>query len=382
MTAARAMAIAAPARAPLDELLRLVEHAKAPTMLLSQWHERVGRELTELLVRAGVLVPRARADWYPCGGPWGDGCPRRVVENHGCASHPLVAVCGRDNGSCLEVPLRPEDLAVLTLSLDGLVRLLRKVLGVGGAVERDEAGFPDARRIGECGGRAVYLALSPAMPGFEAWLGARGDALVLVPFGGGLTAAIRERFGAGQRVEVVCLRDVLRVGGGALLGELPAPLLVVREPAREPYGVAAVVCVVVDQDGTRPLTAAEYHALVARAGELDLFIDTTVTVEGGAHRALRRDDAGVVEEAALTKHEAAALVELITTRKALRAGDFSTVSANAVDKIVERARRKVDVSLGRYEWRAIHTLRADTPEAKRWQFNPPARLRWAALLPG
>jgi hypothetical protein len=122
-------------------------------------------------------------------------------------------------------------------------------------------------------------------------------------------------------------------------------------------------------------------ALVARAAELDLFIDTTITVDGGGHRGVRRDDRGVAEEAALTKHEAAALVELISTRKALRAGDFASVGVNAIDKVVERARSKVDVKQGRYKWRAIHTLAADTPEAKRWQFNPPSEMRFAITFP-
>ena len=369
-------------REPLHELLRLVEQAKSPTMLVSQWRARIGGELTPLLVRLGVLVEREPTPSHPCGGPWGDGCPRRVVENHGCTSHPFVAVCGRDDGSCPEVLLRAEDREVLALSIDGLVRVLRRTLGIGGTIERDEAGFPDARRIGERGGRAVFLALSPAFPGFDAWLAARGDALVLAPFGLGLPTSVRDRFGAGQRVELVLLPDVLRLeDGGAIVGALPEALLSLREPGGPPYAVRSPMCVVVDQDGRRPLTAEEYMALVARAAELDLFIDMTITVDGGGHRGVRRDDRGVAEETALTKHEAAALVELISTRKALRAGDFASVGVNAIDKVVERARSKVDVKQGRYKWRAIHTLAADTPEAKRWQFNPPEAMRFAVVRP-
>jgi hypothetical protein len=78
-------------------------------------------------------------------------------------------------------------------------------------------------------------------------------------------------------------------------------------------------------------------------------------------------------------HEAAALVELVRTRRALREGDFATVAVNAVAKVVERGRRKVDVQLGRYEWRAFHTLRADTPEGKRGQFNPMGGARFAVV---
>jgi hypothetical protein len=367
-------------RRPLDELLRLVEQAKAPTLLASQWRERIGDEATALLVRLGVLVEKQATSTHPCGGPWGDGCPRRVVTNHGCASHPFVAVCGRDDGSCPEVLLRAEDRETLQLSVDGLVRVLRRALGVGGAVEQGDAGFPDARRIGDRAGRAVFLALSPAFPGFEAWAAARGDALVIVPFGLGLATAARDRFGVGQRVELVLLREVLRLeDDGAIVGALPEAFLSLREPAGPPYVPRSVICIVVDHDGRRALTAEEYMALVARAAELDLFIDTTITVDGGGHRGARRDDRGASEETVLSKHEAAALVELISTRRALRAGDFASIGVNAVDKVIERARSKVDVKEGRYKWRAIHTLAADTREAKRWQFNPPSALRFAVV---
>jgi hypothetical protein len=277
----------APCR-PLDQLLRLVEQAKEPTLLASQWRERIGAEVTALLVRLGVLVEKQATPTYPCGGPWGDGCPRRVVTNHGRASHPFVAVCGRDDGSCPEVLLRAEDRETLQLSVDGLVRVLRRTLGVGGAVEQGDAGFPDARRIGDRAGRAVFLALSPAFPGFEAWAAARGDALVIVPFGLGLATAARDRFGVGQRVELVLLRDVLRLEADAIVGALPEPLLSLREPAGQPYGARSPMCVIIDQDGRRALTAEEYMALVARAAELDLFIDTTITVDGGGHRGVRR----------------------------------------------------------------------------------------------
>jgi hypothetical protein len=371
--------IAREQRAPLDELLRLIEQARSPTMLASQWRERVGVEVTPLLVRLGVLVEKEPPPSHPCGGPWGDGCPRRVVENHGCTSHPFVAVCGRGDGSCPEILLGAEDRETLALSVDGVVRVVRRALGIGGEIERDDAGFPDARRIGERGGRAVFLVLSPAFAGFEAWLAARGDALVLVPFGVGLATAVRDRFGVGQRVELVLLRDVLRLESGVIVGALPDPVLALREPPGVPYGSRSPTCFVIDNDGRRALDAAQYRALVARARELDLFLDTTVTVDGGAHRGVRRDDAGGVEEAALTKHEAAAIVELISARKALRAGDFATVAVNAVDKVVERARSKIDVKQGRYKWRAIHTLAADTPTAKRWQFNPPSEMRFAIV---
>lgn len=366
--------------AALDGFFHLLDQAKEPTFHRRDWIARVGEPITGALLRAGVLVARAQAEWYPCGGPWGDGCPRRVVENHGCREHPFVAVCGRDDGSCLEVLLRPGDREVLAASVDGLTRQLRRALRAGGAADTEDAGFPGARRIGERDGRAVYLALAPHWPAFEAWLAVRGEAVVLVPSLATLPAAVRERFREGA-VSLVGLGDALRLADDGLVGAMPERLLVVRDSASAKYGAKPpTVCVVVDNDGERALTRAEYEALVAGAAMLDLFIDTTVTAAGGGHPAASRVAKDKVRRATLTVHEAAALVELVRTRRALREGDFAGVTVNAVAKVVERGRRKVDVQLGRYEWRAFHTLRADTPEGKRWQFNPPDNLRHAVVI--
>lgn len=355
----------------LEGFFSLLDQAKAPTFHRRDWIARLGEPATKALVRTGVLVARAQAHWYPCGGPWGDGCPRRVVENHGSREHPFVAVCGRDDGSCLEVLLRADEREVLAASVDGLTRQLRRVLHAGGAADAEDAGFPGARRIGERDGRAVYLALAPHWPEFEAWLAARGEAIVLVPSVATLPPAVRERFRDGA-VVVVSLGEALCPGDDGLVGALPERLLVVRDSARATYGASPpTVCTVIDNGGERTVTRPEYEALVAGAPKLDLFIDTTVTAAGGGHPASSRDEKGKLRRDTLTVHEAAALVELVRTRRALREGDFATVSVNAVAKVVERGRRKVDVQLGRYEWRAFHTLRADTPEGKRWQFNPP-----------
>ena len=359
--------------ASLDGLFQVLARGRAPTLLRSEWVARLGGGTTDALVRAGVLVARAPADWHPCGGASGDGCFRRVVASNG--GDGCVAVCGRENGGCLDVVLRAEDREVLALAFDGLVRQVRRALGLVGAIDTSDAGFPSARRVGERLGRSVYVALAPHWPGFDAWLAARGDAQVLVPSLAALPAATRERYRGGSPVEVVALAEVLRLGPSGLVGALPEPGVTVRDSGgvAAAYGTtvaSAPMCVVIDNEGERALTRPEYEALVARAAELDLFIDMTVTAEGGGHPAWSRDEAGKSRRETLTIHEAASLAELVRTRRALRERDFKTVSVNAIAKVVERARKKVDVQLGRYEWRAFHTLRGETPEAKRWQFNP------------
>ena len=242
-----------------------------------------------------------------------------------------------------------------------------------------DAGFPEVTAIGQLGERPVFFARQPGLPGFAAWLQSLPTALVLVPTARSLPAGLTLRFSPGNAVELRPLDTELHLDGYAFVAAAAGPLLTFKDSMRASYEVAGAVCEVVDQDGRRSLSAAGYVALVADTSQFDLFLDTTVAVEGGGHRGSRRLPDGTVEEVVLTKHEAAAIIELVTTGRALRAGDFKTVTVNAVDKVVERARRKLDVRLGRYEWRAIHTLAGATPEAKRWQFRGAGVGRWAVV---
>jgi hypothetical protein len=188
---------------------------------------------------------------------------------------------------------------------------------------------------------------------------------------------------AGQRTELVVLGEVLELVDGSLVVKVPPsgnwtvnevaiPSYVLHEPA---------VCVVHDNAGRQELTARQYQELVAGVEGYDLFVDMTVTVEGGGCRGVRRNADGDYEDVVLTKHEAAAVVELATTQRALRAGEFKAVTVNDVARLIERARKKLDVRVSRYEWRAIHTLTGDVPEAKRWHFRPGEGVRWGITLP-
>jgi hypothetical protein len=49
-------------------------------------------------------------------------------------------------------------------------------------------------------------------------------------------------------------------------------------------------------------------------------------------------------------------------------------------KIVDAARRAVDVKLSRYGWRSFHTLAGESTEQKRYVFRPPATLRYACVM--
>lgn len=363
----------------LSPLLRLLEAPAPPRLPAHTWTERLGGDLVARLTRGGLLVDAGTATHLPC--RRGGDCARRVVPNPLSAAHPLVAVCARDDGEgCDPEPVTPAEAQLLAVSMDGLVRQVRRAFGIGGVVDAADAGFPDVLGVGLLGDCRVLLALQPGLPGFEAWLESLGKALVLVPTGRAACPALVRRHGAGSAVELRALDVALHVDGRHLA--VANPPLVVREEIRLAYGDEPSVCELIDQDGRRPLTTRGYAELLAERDAFDLFLDTTATVEGGAHPGSRRLEDGSVEQVALTRHEAAALLELITTGRSLRAGDFKSVTVNAVDKVVERARRKLDVRRGRYEWRAIHTLPGATPEAKRWRFEPSGLRSWAVLTPG
>src|SRR5690606_42151746 len=110
------------------------------------------------------------------------------------------------------------------------------------------------------------------------------------------------------------------------------------------------------------------------------FLDATRKAGGSRYRGGRLDGDTFHEEF-LTHNEAQAIIELVRTGRPLRAGEFDSLNLNNMDRLVERARKKLDVRLGRYAWRAIHTLTGDSPEANRWQFRPDQLTRWAVLAP-
>jgi hypothetical protein len=305
-----------------------------------------------------------------------------------------LAVCGHDEEGCLDEELEGRDLELLAAAGQGLAAWLRTALGATGTALRlpRHPGVHGLGRIrrGDEDRDAILVtgATASQLEQFVGDLSRTGSRwLVLLPNWGAVHGELRLHAGGGL-VHLAALETMFHLEAGqltmrtdALYPTTPAPLpLLVSEPPLTPPAAPAV-CVVHDHDGRRELTVAGYQALVARAGDFDLFIDTTVTAERGGHRALRRDLQARSEETSLTRHEAAVLVELITTRRAMRSGDFPSVEVNALAKVIERARRKVDVSLGRYAWRAIHTIASGLPEAKRWQFNPPEALCFALIVP-
>jgi hypothetical protein len=288
-------------------------------------------------------------------------------------------VCSKRRCKRKPIALTISDVGLLGLSRDALIHRLRQALGVSGPIDEGDAGFPETRLIGRLANREVYLALAPGIPGFEAWLAARRRAYVLVPVGKWLSSTTKDRFGAGNATELIILDETLDLVDGAFVVKRP---IASEYPPRE-SGVRCIlapepsVCIVHDCGGRRELMAAQYRELLENVDHYDLFLDMTTVTTGGGYRGRRRDLDGVATEVVLTRNEAAVVVELAAAGRALRPGEFKSVTANHVDKLVERARRKIDVPLGRYQWRAIHTMKGSVPEAKAYQFRAGPSVSWS-----
>ena len=372
-------------------LMRLIQRGPDLTMHARQLSKEIGDGTFDVLMKNGVLERDDPADWYPCPGPEGDGCPMRVIENPGHPTHSHIAVCGCSPSQCQDVHLNEEDLEQVTISFAGYVRTLRALFKVDGDFDLKNEAFPGVRSLGESawGGvrREAFLATDPSGQSFPSFLALRrkeprAGSLVLAPSRRWMKYRALDQQGPSDPVKIVILEDTLAISNGEIVINAPAAQAnSIKELSSQYRSPPAPFCTLIDQDGERTLTEPECRALQARAADFDLFIDLMTPVDAGRYRAGRRDAEGFFEEKPLTANQAAVLVELISKRKPLRADELKSVDLVQPAKRLEEARKLIDINLSRYNWRSIKTLRGDTPEAKRFFFDPPEGLRFAVLGP-
>ncbi|HEU4406812.1 MAG TPA: hypothetical protein VFS43_16210 [Polyangiaceae bacterium] len=363
----------------------LLQRADAPAVLEGEARSAWGDAAVDALLRAGV-VRRDAADWHPCGGPHGFGCPRRVRENPGDAKRPLLAVCGQRAPACGPVPLARGEASQLLASLPDLGRAVGRLLGLEGELAPCDASMPHTlqlgRRRGE-GGAAGDVLLTRAAwePGFGGLLAERAahprPSLVLAPTAAHVRSDLVARYAAPGRVQLAFLEDILTARGGELaLSEGGRALL---EPAAR-----ASLCRALTDRGERALDRAAYDAFLRDEAHAFDFVLDAVDVSRGRHAtAWRRDERGGLERVELTRHEAEALAELVERAAVTRAGELACLRAAGVHdavRVVERARQKVDVRVARYAWRAFATIGGRGDE-RAYHFAPPPGFRYACLLP-
>jgi hypothetical protein len=368
----------------MDAFLRALQGGQLPAGNRRELDARFGAQVTDDLIAAGLLVPGPRAAHYPCP-RLGSACPRDVIENVGDPAFPFVAVPPGPEHCCDAVRLTAEDVATWTTSRQRLVARVAELFRVRGPANLRDEVFPCAHRLGRA-----------------AWLGQERDVLLCTNLNGAAPTAFllarkaqrqptlvlahaRTRFTspdvdahfASGEVVVVFLEDEIELVAGQVQRR---QMLIAREPVAT-YGAPAF-CVLVDPEGAREIDEAAYRRVLASAeAELDLLLDLTTTVSAGRHPTGRRED-GAFITGSVTPQQGAAYAELMERQQAVRAAEVRALNGvNHPEKLIEAARRELDVKLSRYEWRSTELLRGDTPEAKRYWFRPPEGLRWALLRP-
>ncbi|MBI2388658.1 MAG: hypothetical protein HYV09_03490 [Deltaproteobacteria bacterium] len=281
------------------------------------WQEKLGPELVTILRRARVLHDAGLASSYECGGAHCGERRRIVPSDDGVPGKPYLALCAMDGG-CLDLELSEDELRLSTLSFAGAIDLLRGALrieGVGAAAHI----APDVFLLGvtERGGLRTdaFLALNPDLESFPHFLTARGTAqrasVVFTNTTRWLPQPLVDLHGPGRRVEIALLEDILALRDGAVVA---TDVMAARVPAaaRSPE---PPVCVRLDVDGERALSAEEHERMLERAPlDLDFFLDFSVQHHLTAKKTVYiggRRRAGAYERIEMRASEAAVAAELI-----------------------------------------------------------------------
>ncbi len=144
--------------------------------------------------------------------------------------------------------------------------------------------------------------------------------------------------------------------------------------------VDGAYCHVITREGTRAANKAQYEKLVNASDEYDMFID------GMTRRASCRDGEKKVRTERLTPKELGILSDFIQVGKPMRPYDSKTgnscASSSSAYRLFEGARRKVDIKLGRYAYRAfrLHKNPRDR-KLNAHEFAPPEDLAYCLILP-
>ena len=220
------------------------------------------------------------------------------------------------------------------------------------------------RRAGKVVAAVYALMLVPreattTLPAFKSSI--RCDELIVIaPFTGALDKTITDTL-ANQGIRVVAIDDMF----GRLTLDLDSGATVETPPPAGSY------CRAITHEGREFLTKRQYEELAATKSNSDMFVD------GFQRRVWKRTVDGKKSEQNLTPAELQLLTSYVEHAKVAKPTRFGFGI-----KVFETARRKADVKVGRYEWRAFVTHRTPAdPEMKEYQFLPPAGLKYCVIIP-
>lgn len=147
------------------------------------------------------------------------------------------------------------------------------------------------------------------------------------------------------------------------------------EPAIPPE---PVYCACRTHEGVSSLTHDAYRDLKSRAYEFEMLLD------GQRMFGMRRNRDGSTQEQELLPSEFEMLREYIESGRILRPAQTSAGSRSseaAARKTFENARRKVDIPITRYSWRAFVLRKRSPSTMNAFEFSPPEGFRYCLITP-
>lgn len=245
---------------------------------------RIGAAELDRLIALGLFATRGPAEEYPCGGPCGDGCPRRLFENE---DGTFDAVCGCVPAECETLVSLPRAAAEhWTFEVETFGRALSRAVGSRPRCERVD-GQRGTYRVGSFSlepgdGFPIYFAVQHSTAGYASLFRALGFLTdrrgfgVIIPTDRHVSDTL-EREAAHAGIVVIPLSIHARIGEDGALGLASKPESLLRAIGR-PRSSAASACVeavatLVTRDGKRDVTQAEYDEIVRAPEAFDIVID-------------------------------------------------------------------------------------------------------------
>ena len=137
-------------------------------------------------------------------------------------------------------------------------------------------------------------------------------------------------------------------------------------------------CTIFTHEGERPLNQNEYRELLSSKSSFEMFIDG---IEKQAWTANKGTFTGPKK---FNLNELTLIADYIITRKFRRPATilkYSPESRANAKQIFKQARKKVDVPLGRKEWRAFKMVESRKCDANLYGFCPPIGFKYCLIMP-
>jgi hypothetical protein len=349
-------------RPPLDAFLALLQDEPEVPRHRGVLKEQLGEEILDLLASEEALLEGEPSDWYPCPSAR-DGCPRVVHRDlHRGAELPHLAMCGSPGSECPSLRLASDDLRTAGLSMERVHAWLQRLMGLPPEPVTVDPAFPHVYRLGKekPTNRAVLLYQRFGTSSLAAELSAlrqrHGAAHIYMPTSTWVPPEVARNHGPGTDPELSFLSEHLaftRTGlawtapGGGVTSTPTAP-----KAGRAPDAFfAGAYCLAFDGE-TRPLTEEAYRAELKAAEEKDLFLDL-VGRRGKRHRGGVRREGGTFDPQELTQAEGVFAARLMLSGEPQRIASLRP-GMKGHYKFLQRVRKKLDVSDGRYGWTFFH----------------------------